>query len=233
MWIQRRCCLKKGSLSASTNWKPIHKGGPPLRGRIDFLSRTQVVYRCPVCARRSPSRGVLLGGEDHNHPWLVPALSLSPILCVCSSDCLLSFLPVEFSKARISCFLWPLGECTVYLMSGTSNKCLCSQCRNNPRQKKTVAMWRIRKKWRREITSQVKEEAVSPTRLTREKREVWGCLDSAQSSVPPATMDGDRAKGGRPLSESLAHPCAFYAGRVLSGLVNAPTLGHGHLVVNI
>lgn len=42
--------------------------------------------------------------------------------------------------------LWLLRECTVYLMSGTSNKCLCSQCRNNPRQKTTVAMQRIPKR---------------------------------------------------------------------------------------
>lgn len=74
----------------------------------------------------------------------------------------------SFQK-QASRFLWPLGEHTVYLMSGTSNKCWCSQCRNNPRQKKTMAMWRIRKRWGWEITSQVKEEAVSPTQFTREK----------------------------------------------------------------
>lgn len=56
----------------------------------------------------------------------------------------------------------------IYLMSETSNKCLCSECRNNPRQKKTMARRRIPKKRAREVASQVKEEAVSPTQFTRE-----------------------------------------------------------------
>lgn len=120
---------------------------------------------------------------DWSRPFLSLPSFVSAVQTAFCHSCQWSFQKQE------SRFLWPLGERTVYLMSGTSNKCLCSQCRNNPRQKKTVAMWRIRKKWGREITSQAKEEAVSPTRFTREKWEPRGCQEllRARCPQPPRT----------------------------------------------
>lgn len=59
-----------------------------------------------------------------------------------------------------------------------------------------MAMWRIRKRWGWETTSQVKEEAVSPTLFTREKKEAGGSQESAQSPLPAATLEGDGAEEG-------------------------------------
>lgn len=112
-----------------------------------------------VCCRE----GRIVITPDWSHPFLSLPSFVSAVQTAFCHSCQWSFQKQE------SRFLWPLGEHTVYLMSGTSNKCLRSQCRNNPRQKKTAAMWRIGKKWGREITSQVNEEAVSSTWFTREK----------------------------------------------------------------
>lgn len=174
-WIQRRHSLEQGSLSGSTNWKPIDKGRPPLRGCIDFLSSSQAVTAvtgtCSTAldqtAPQSPRWDVGRESPIITPDWSCPFLPLPSFVSVVHTafchSCQWSFQKQE------SCFLWPLRECTVYLMSGTSNKCLCSQCRNNPRQKATMAMWRIRKRRGQEITSQVKEEAVSQTLFTCEK----------------------------------------------------------------
>lgn len=92
----------EGPPLSSQKLEAMDKVRPPLCHRIDFLSCSQEVYCSSLYMQQSRPHSVLLGGEDRNHPWLVLSLSLSPILCVCSSDCLLSFLPVEFSKARFS-----------------------------------------------------------------------------------------------------------------------------------
>ena len=100
-WIARRYYLEKGSLSAHSSWKPPQRQATPsLLHRFPF-SLTGGLLLFPVHAvQSSPQRVAGRGGPYHS--WLISSLPLSPILCVCSSDCLLSFLPVEFSKARIS-----------------------------------------------------------------------------------------------------------------------------------
>lgn len=161
--------LSLGGLPLSSqNLKASTKAGHPMAAVIHFLSHLpEVCCYSPVhLAQLSPR--VLLGGEDvitpdGSRPFLsLPSFVFAVQTAFCYS-CQWSFQKQE------SCFLWPLGARTVYLMSGTSNKFLCSQCRNNPRQKKTTAMRRIRKRWGWEITSGVKEEAVSPTLFTGEK----------------------------------------------------------------
>lgn len=124
-WIQRRYCHKEGSLPASTNWKLMDKGRPPLRGCIDFPSGSQAVYCCYMSTQHSPRpRGTAVPavrcreGEARDHACLVLSLPLSPILCVCSSDCFLSFLPVEFSKAKI---LLPSATRRVYSIFDVSD----------------------------------------------------------------------------------------------------------------
>ena len=153
---------------SSQNLKASAEAGHPVAAVIHFLSLLQV-YCCSPLHLAQLSLRVLLGGEGRTHPWRVsrPFLSLpSFVFAVQTAFC----YPCQWSfQKQESCFLWPLGARTVYLMSGTSNKFLCSRCRNNPRQKKTMAMRRIRKRWGWEITGGVEEEAVSPTLFTGEK----------------------------------------------------------------
>lgn len=157
-----------------------NKGRPPLGDCIDFFSGSQAIPA--VTHMHSIAKALLcsmiLGRrEGCTHPRLVPSSSVPSFVSgVHTTFC--HFCQWSFQKQE-SHFLWPLRECTVYLMSGTSNKYLRSQCRNNPRQKTTVAMQRIPKRQGQEITRQVKREAVSQTQFTSENRgELADCTHS-------------------------------------------------------
>lgn len=138
-------------------WSP-YKGRPPLGDCIDFFSGSlaiPAVTHMHSIARALLCSMILGRREGHTHPRWVPSSSVPSFVSgVHTAFC--RFYQWSFQKQE-SHILWPLRECTVYLMSGTSNKCLCSQCRNNPRQKTTVAMWRIPKRQGQELPGKSKE----------------------------------------------------------------------------
>lgn len=170
-WIQRLPVFLQGLPPIQCRLEVHNKGRPPLGDCIDFFSGSQAIPA--VTHMHSIARALLcsmiLGRrEGHTHPRWVPSSSVPSFVSgVHTAFC--HFCQWSFQRQE-SHILWTLRECTVYLMSGTSNKCLCSQCRNNPRQKTTVALQRIPKRQGQEITRQVKGEAVSQTRFTRENR---------------------------------------------------------------
>lgn len=201
-WIPRCSCLKRGSLSASTKWKPSPRATPPLLYWFLFSRRRFTAVPCTHCCtytRHSPrSRAVLLGGEDLNHPWLVLVPSpLWPILCVCSSDCLLSFMPAECWKAKI---LLPLATRRLYSIFIWCLKHQTNACAQSaeiiPDKRRLWPGGEYQRNGHGKLPVKLKKrlcpQPSSPVRTRKHE-----AVQNVCGALPPATLDADKPRKAR------------------------------------
>ena len=116
-------------------------------------------------------------------PLSVPSFVSAVLTAFCAS-CQWSFHKQE------SRFLWPLGERTVYLMSETSNKCLCSQCRNNPDKRRLWSCGEYERSEHGKSPVKSKKRLFSqPSSSVRNRKHE--AVQSLLRALPPATLAAD------------------------------------------
>lgn len=121
-WLQRRCVPKRTAPQRAQDDKSVTEAGHCLAAAsMPFLAAGRSLpfhVHTLLCPRSATVVAAACCWERQMVNTLMVRPFLSPALCVCSWDCLLSFVPVEFSKARISL---PLATQTAYSMFDVCN----------------------------------------------------------------------------------------------------------------